>query len=388
MSKKRSAGDLPRLATDGSGALIKVVDGDQEYSRAGEDTAVYVPVRTWKRLLGYQSSRLPASGVVGTQGTYSGALQEIVGLIVDSEHITFVVNYRESRFNMIGDMHLGTAVVSLEVGSPVIWEMDPTPWFPSLSVGIETPGLAEPPSPEIVRRFDPLGLLKSAAELAKRQHQRMAYQLIEPTEKNKDRVLTYSMDFPREGTLQERYNEFVEVDRQIKAFAERIKLGIDVEESICDDEKQFTVSVIIPLLLAMGYEEVRYTHGPAERRCDVRFSEVTRHGSRRHMGMQVKAFDIRGGASGQASDIARLVDDAFRLPFVSQITFREELISEFIYVTSKRFSEEAKVEISKLIQSPAAKSNTYFWDLSDVTNLLSRYVSSAASPGAFGGISS
>lgn len=139
------------------------------------------------------------------------------------------------------------------------------------------------------------------------------------------------------------------------------------------DEQDFTLSVVIPLLRKLGFSNVRYNHGRREFGKDIIFSRKTEFGDFEFWGAQVKYDDISGGANSEIDLIISQIDDAFKVPFYDVYTKRKERISKLLMVISGRYTENAIEKICEKIESYAVKNNVVFIDGEKLNTIVEKF---------------
>ena len=145
----------------------------------------------------------------------------------------------------------------------------------------------------------------------------------------------------------------------------------DVKDT--QDEKDFALSVVIPLLRKLGFSNVRYNHGRREFGKDIIFSRKTEFDDFEFLGAQVKYGDISGGANSEIDLIISQIDDAFKVPFYDVYTRRKERISKLLIVISGRYTENAIEKICEKIESYAIKNNVVFIDREKINTIVEKF---------------
>jgi len=131
-------------------------------------------------------------------------------------------------------------------------------------------------------------------------------------------------------------------------------------------EEEFTKEYVIPLLTQLGYRGLRYTHGTSEYGMDVVGYELTKLGTRRYIGVQVKKGGIRGTVKVQA--IISQARASFTNPFKDVITLDEHKINELYVISSGRITHNAKNQILNGVID--LKGTIHFLDSQDVLDYL------------------
>ncbi|EJV56053.1 hypothetical protein IEO_05554 [Bacillus wiedmannii] len=140
-----------------------------------------------------------------------------------------------------------------------------------------------------------------------------------------------------------------------------------------ENEADFTLSILIPLIRKMGFSNVKYNHGKKEYGKDIIFSRVSEFGFTEYFGVQVKFGDISGGAASDIDNILGQIDDAFSMSFFDIYTQKKVHISNLLIIISGKFKENAIEKISEKLINKALKNNTYFFDREKVESLIEQY---------------
>jgi len=118
-------------------------------------------------------------------------------------------------------------------------------------------------------------------------------------------------------------------------------------------EETLTKDVIIPLLKALNYRNVRYVHGRLEHGVDILCSQDTPLGAEL-CGIQVKAVAVTGSKTapaGNVSEIVRQADAALRHAFMDDLDNATKPLDKFIIITSRKITDTARMEIRDAISS-------------------------------------
>lgn len=155
------------------------------------------------------------------------------------------------------------------------------------------------------------------------------------------------------------YTEMGERCSDLVRIAENKLKGIDWDEKYEKNEKLFCDVFLTQFLKSYPFKSVRYTHGNKEFGKDyiLEFENIFKN--KEFYGVQAKAGDITGGASGLVQTIVSQINMAFEIPYK---TLNEEIyISKLIIATSGRITENAK-EIIKSQLERYKFTNTIFMD--------------------------
>lgn len=140
-----------------------------------------------------------------------------------------------------------------------------------------------------------------------------------------------------------------------------------------DDEKEFTLRTVIPLIRRLGFQNVRYNHGRREFGRDILFARFTEFGDLEHWGAQVKFGNVSGGAKSDVDVIIGQINDAFTMPFHDIYTRQQQRLSKLAIVISGQFSNNAIEKICEAIENNAARNNTVFVDGERIATLAERF---------------
>lgn len=145
----------------------------------------------------------------------------------------------------------------------------------------------------------------------------------------------------------------------------------DVDDT--NNEKEFTLSLVIPLLRKLGFVNVRYNHGKREFGKDIIFSRRTEFEEYEFWGAQVKYGNISGGANSEIDIIISQIEDAMRIPFYDVYTRKKEKLSKVAIIISGKFTENAVEKICEKIEVNAIKNNIVFIDSDKINSLTERF---------------
>lgn len=145
--------------------------------------------------------------------------------------------------------------------------------------------------------------------------------------------------------INEALKRFQETEAELMGQTERILNKEEISRDVLEDEKRFTLEVILPLLRKMEFVDIKYNHGVREYGKDATFSENNKFGMRKNTAIQVKAGDISGKASGELDNIIGQIDHAFTMPYIDTSSRERRYISEIIIIISGRFTDNAKEKI-------------------------------------------
>lgn len=153
-----------------------------------------------------------------------------------------------------------------------------------------------------------------------------------------------------------------------------ISLGSSFEKiNDGDNEKEFTLKILLPLIRKLGFSNVRYSHGKKEFGKDIIFTRRTEFDEFEYWGVQVKFGDISGGANSDIDMIISQIDDAFKMPFYDVYTRKKERLSKVIIAISGKFTENAIEKVCEKIESHAIRNNIVFMDGEKIRTLIERF---------------
>ena len=122
----------------------------------------------------------------------------------------------------------------------------------------------------------------------------------------------------------EKLKTAVELAEQIVAEidgAAEMRLGSELWAPVeTENEKEFTLRTVLPILRKLRFQNVRYSHGKREFGKDILFARITEFQEIEHWGAQVKFGDIAGGADAEIDTLLGQIDDAFKMPFYDLYT--------------------------------------------------------------------
>lgn len=139
------------------------------------------------------------------------------------------------------------------------------------------------------------------------------------------------------------------------------------------NEREFALSVVIPLLRKLGFLNVKYNHGKREFGKDVLFARFTEFGELEFWGAQVKYGNVSGEASSETDEMIGQFDDAFKMPFYDVYTRKKQHISKLLVVVSGRFTENAVEKICEKIESAAIRNNLVFLDGERIATIAEKF---------------
>ncbi len=164
---------------------------------------------------------------------------------------------------------------------------------------------------------------------------------------------------------------------EIEGAAE-MRLGAELwKPKDTENEKEFTLQNVLPILRKLGFQNVKYNHGKREYGRDILFARITEFQELEYWGAQVKFGNISGGATGEIDQILGQIDDAFKMPFYDLYTKQKQRISKFAIIISGKFTENAIEKICEKIESHATRNNLTFIDGDKLQTLAEQFRSLA-----------
>lgn len=160
---------------------------------------------------------------------------------------------------------------------------------------------------------------------------------------------------------------------EIEGAAE-MRLGAQLwAPSNAENEKEFTLGTVLPIIRKLGFQNVRYNHGKREFGRDVLFARVTEFQDLEFWGAQIKFGDVSGGAVADINELLMQLDDAFKMPFYDLYTKQQQRISKLAIIVSGKFTENAIEKICEKIESHSLRNNVVFIDGEKLATLAERF---------------
>jgi hypothetical protein len=173
------------------------------------------------------------------------------------------------------------------------------------------------------------------------------------------------LNYSAEVTI-EKVQTAIELAGQIVAEvdgAAEMRIGAELwKPGATNNEKDFTLRTVLPILRKLGFLNVRYHHGKREFGRDVLFARFTEFQELEHWGAQIKFGDVSGGAQSEVDGMLGQIDDAFKMPFHDLYTRQQQRVSKLAVIISGRFTENAIEKICEKIESHAVRNNVIFID--------------------------
>ncbi|MHC4456997.1 MAG: hypothetical protein ACYS0I_07870 [Planctomycetota bacterium] len=169
----------------------------------------------------------------------------------------------------------------------------------------------------------------------------------------------------------------IQLAEQIVAEVEgaaEMRLGSELwAPTDAENEKEFTLRIVLPILRKLGFRSVKYNHGKREYGRDVLFARITEFHELEHWAAQVKFGNISGGADGEINELLSQIDDAFKMSFYDLYTKQKQRISKLAIIISGKFTENAIEKICEKIESHAVHNNITFIDGEKLQTLAERF---------------
>lgn len=165
-------------------------------------------------------------------------------------------------------------------------------------------------------------------------------------------MVNFMIILKRDMPIEEAMKRFNDVLAEIEAHTERILNGQEIKDDILEDERAFTLQVLLPLFRSMGFENVKYNHSNQEFGRDITFSETDRFGVARNYGVQVKAGDLSGEAGSLVDQIIAQIDDAFKMTYIDTMSREERRITDLVIAISGRLTHNAEKKILEKVNHP------------------------------------
>lgn len=164
-----------------------------------------------------------------------------------------------------------------------------------------------------------------------------------------------------------------QIANEIEGAAE-LRIGVEMfTVSEADNEKEFTLRVVLPILRKLGFSNVKYNHGKREYGKDIVFSRLTEFEEVEHWAAQVKFGDVKGGANSDIDELFSQIEDAFKMPFYDLYTKARVRPAKVCVIISGKFTENAIEKICEKIESHAMRNNVLFVDGARIDTLSERF---------------
>jgi len=145
--------------------------------------------------------------------------------------------------------------------------------------------------------------------------------------------------------------------------ATELRIGVELfKVSESENEKDFTLRVVLPILRKLGFSNVKYNHGKREYGKDIVFSRLTEFDEVEHWAAQIKYGDVRGGVNSDIDEIFSQIEDAFKMPYYDLYTKTKVRPAKVCVIISGKFTENAIEKICEKIESYAVRNNMLFID--------------------------
>ena len=164
-----------------------------------------------------------------------------------------------------------------------------------------------------------------------------------------------------------------QITSEIEGAAE-MRLGVELwAPNAAENEKEFTLQNVLPILRKLGFQNVKYNHGKREYGKDILFARVTEFQELEYWGAQITFGNISGAVDGNIDQILGQVDDAFKMPFYDPYTKQKQRISKLAIIISGKFTENAIEKICDKIESHVVRNNLTFIDGDKIQTLAEQF---------------
>jgi hypothetical protein len=164
-----------------------------------------------------------------------------------------------------------------------------------------------------------------------------------------------------------------QIANEIEGAAE-LRIGVEMfSVSEVDNEKAFTLRVVLPIIRKLGFSNVKYNHGKREYGKDIVFSRLSEFEELEIWAAQVKFGDVKGGVNSDIDEIFFQIEDAFKMPFYDLYTKTKVRPSKVCVIISGKFTENAIEKICDKIESHAMRNNVLFIDGARIDTLSERF---------------
>jgi hypothetical protein len=175
------------------------------------------------------------------------------------------------------------------------------------------------------------------------------------------------------NTCEEAVQISEQIANEIEGAAE-LRIGVEMfKVSEAENEKEFTLKVVLPILRKLGFSNVKYNHGKREYGKDIVFSRLTEFEEVEHWAAQVKFGDIRGGVNSEIDEVFSQIEDAFKMPFYDLYSKTRVHPSKVCVIISGEFTENAIEKICEKIESHAMRNNVLFVDGARIDTLSEKF---------------
>lgn len=145
--------------------------------------------------------------------------------------------------------------------------------------------------------------------------------------------------------------------------ATELRIGFELfRVTEVENEKDFTLRVVLPIIRKLGFSNVKYNHGKREYGKDIVFSRITEFSEIENWAAQIKYGNVKGGANSDIDEIFSQIDDAFKMPYYDVYTKNRVRPSKVCVIISGKFTENAIEKLCEKIESHAMRNNVLFID--------------------------
>lgn len=144
------------------------------------------------------------------------------------------------------------------------------------------------------------------------------------------------------------------------------------------DEKELRKRVLIPLLRAMGYQDVyEYHGGSGEQGKDIVCWQTSILGNPMNLAVVVKSKAVTGKANvakGTAGEIQTQIQQCFGSPFTDPITGNNKHVNHCWVISNKSISKEAISAIKSALGNSVYRENVEFVGIDKLWELIEKYL--------------
>lgn len=185
-------------------------------------------------------------------------------------------------------------------------------------------------------------------------------------------VLTFSHDNCSKTLLDIINNEIIPDLKILQNVIDQKINDFNWNDDYDKNEKTFSLELLQPLFLKMGFEKVKYNHGNKEFGKDFILSKINEFGIEEYYGVQVKAGKISGQINSKIDELIGQCKDSFSIPW-QDIKSEKHFISKIVIATSGNFTDNAIAKIKYKLPD-YIKSNIIFLDKDLIVSLNRKFL--------------
>lgn len=152
-------------------------------------------------------------------------------------------------------------------------------------------------------------------------------------------------------------------------------MQISLEKLQILSEAELRRQVLIPLLRAMGFQDVTELHGSNERGKDIVMWKRDDFRARINYAVVAKAKQVTTGR--ESTDVVRQIRECLGSPYADPISLQESTVSRVIVVTSKSFTTQGKESIESELRSSGVRDAADFIHGEKLMQLIASFMPSA-----------